>query len=278
MAVCQNRRVVNAVNPWPFAALLVDRTALGVLRLNSPVLSRLRFLLLQVRNPDDPMRSQEVTCFCQALGCEPTRMETFDLTSGEQLSRPLLDEFDVVLIGGSGDYSVAEGGPWWPAAETSMQLLYDTAKPTFASCWGFQALARALGGYVVTDLSRAEVGTITVTLNEPAFDDPVFAAAPREMLVQSGHQDIVDRIPEDAVCLVSSDRVANEAMTFPGRPIYATQFHPELTRAHLVQRIITYPQYIEKTVEVGLDEFIAGFRETPECNLLLRRFVDVVFG
>ena len=224
------------------------------------------------------MGPQEVGCFSRALGCDRDQMRTFDLTLGRELDHLILRGIDLVLIGGSGDYSVAEGGPWWPATEKSMQLLHDANRPLFASCWGFQAMSRALGGQVVTDLSRAEIGTISVTLNTPALDDPVFSAVPREMLVQSGHQDIVDRIPADAVCLASSDRVVNEAMTFPGRPIYATQFHPELTREDFVQRIITYPQYIETTTGIGLEEFIAGCRDTPESNSLLRRFIDVVFS
>ena len=42
----------------------------------------IRYLLLQVRNQDDPMRPQEVGCFARALGCEPTQIRTFDLLDG----------------------------------------------------------------------------------------------------------------------------------------------------------------------------------------------------
>ena len=45
-------------------------------------IKRLRFLLLQVRNTDDPMRVQEVHCFARALGCGQEQIHVFDLLTG----------------------------------------------------------------------------------------------------------------------------------------------------------------------------------------------------
>ena len=85
--------------------------------------SSVKYLLLQVRDADDPMISQERTCFCEAVECKPHQLDVFDLTQGRQLSARRLSDVDIVLIGGSGNYSVAERGDWWLAAEESMQLL-----------------------------------------------------------------------------------------------------------------------------------------------------------
>ena len=123
------------------------------------------FLLLQVRNCDDPMRQQEVDCFARAFQCDPCQILVHDLLAGAPtLSQ--LDAVDMVVLGGSGDYSVAEGGDWLPPVLEAMRELFDLSKPTFASCWGFQALAKALGGEVVTDLRRAELGTVEVFLTD----------------------------------------------------------------------------------------------------------------
>ena len=119
------------------------------------------FLLLQARNFDDPMRLQEVGCFSRALRCDPEQIELFDLLTGAP-DDSRLGRVDVVLLGGSGDYSVAQGGSWLGPALGAMRHLVEIAKPTFASCWGSQAMARALGGEVVTDMDRAELGTIEV--------------------------------------------------------------------------------------------------------------------
>ncbi|MEO2032402.1 MAG: type 1 glutamine amidotransferase [Planctomycetaceae bacterium] len=244
--------------------------------MNVSISSSLRILLVQVRNPDDPMKTQEVECFRAALQCDRSQIEVFDLTRGTVFTTTRLRHSDLVVIGGSGDYSVAEGGPWWASAAENMVMLHDISKPVFASCWGFQAMARALGGEVVTDLSRAEVGTIQVSPTPEARQDPVFREVPVVMDVQSGHQDIVESLPADAVCLASSDRVTNQALMFRGKPIYATQFHPELTRRALIERIRTYPQYVENIAGVTIDEFTDQCRETPDSMQLLRRFVHLI--
>ncbi len=232
------------------------------------------FLLLQVRNPDDPMREHEVECFSRALRCNRDQSRVFDLLSGVP-TEPELDEVDVVLLGGSGDYSVAKGGPWLPAALETMRQLHETSKPTFASCWGFQAMARAMGGEVVTDRSRAEVGTHWLELTPEGKKDPVFGPLGDRFPVLIGHEDIVTRLPEGATLLASSASVENEAFRFVGRPIYCTQFHPELDRDGIITRIAQYPAYLRLAGHDTLEEFSAATPETPETEAILRRVVKV---
>ena len=236
-----------------------------------------RYLLLQVRDPDDPMREHEIQCFARSFRCSVDQIRIFDLLSGVP-SDHTLDEVDVVLLGGSGDYSVAKGGPWLPAALKTMQELYEYSKPTFASCWGFQAMARAMGGEVVTDHALAEVGTVTLESTPEGLRDPVFGPLGRHFQVQIGHEDIVTRLPAGAVLLASSDRVANEAFRFEGKPIYCTQFHPELDRLGIIKRVGYYPAYLPLTGHATLDEFAAATPETPETEAILRRFITEVFG
>ena len=238
---------------------------------------KLRFMLFQVRNPDDPMRSQEVDCFARALCCDRRQICVTSILQGVP-TRAALDRVDMVLLGGSGDYSVAAGGDWLPAALDTMRELHDWSKPTFASCWGFQAMARALGGEVLTDLNRAELGTTTLRLTEAGQCDPVFGAMPQPFLGQSGHQDVVDRLPPQAELLASSRRVANQAFRIAGKPIYCTQFHPELTRATLLERLRTYPQYVRKIAGVPYEEFAATCVEAAESETLIRRATQLYFG
>ena len=236
-----------------------------------------RFLLLQVRNADDPMREHEVESFARAFRCPPDRIHVFDLLSGA-LSNEERDRADVVLLGGSGDYSVVSGGPWLPAALETMRELHESSKPTFASCWGFQAMARALGGEVVKNHDQAEVGTVTLTLTTEGERDPVFGPLGSRFQVQIGHEDIVTKLPRGAVLLASSDRVENEAFRLEGAPIYCTQFHPELDRAGLIARLETYPEYLPLTGHTTLEEIAAATPETPETEAILRRFLRIVFG
>lgn len=236
-----------------------------------------RFLLLQVREPGDPMAAHEALAFRRALGLEEDQLGVFDLLT-DAPPPGLFDRIDVVLIGGSGDHSVVRGGPWLSAALGAMETLYERSIPTFASCWGFQALARALGGRVVTDHGRAEVGVLRLDLTEAGRRDPVFGPLGSGFPVVIGHEDIVDELPEGAVSLASSATIENEALMFPGKPIYATQFHPELDRDDLIQRIAAYPPYLELTGARSIEEFRAVTPETPGATSLLRRFVEEVVG
>ncbi len=238
---------------------------------------RLRFLLLQIRNADDPIRVQERLCFAQALQCEVEQIDLFDLLSGVP-SAQQLNRVDMVLLGGSGHYSAAGEGAWLDQAMESLREVYDLAKPTFASCWGFQAMARALGGQVVHDPERAELGTIEITCTEAGTDDPVFQTLGERFDAQAGHEDRVAELPPGAIRLALTDRVDNQAYRFADRPIYATQFHPELNRDDLIGRVRAYPEYVERIAGEPIERFIARCRETPQAASLLPRFVEHVFG
>src|SRR5215212_615305 len=67
---------------------------------------QLRYLLLQTRNTGDPMAAQEVRCFARALECNISAISVFDLI-GSAPSLDTLQQADMLLLGGSGHYSVA---------------------------------------------------------------------------------------------------------------------------------------------------------------------------
>jgi GMP synthase (glutamine-hydrolysing) len=240
------------------------------------MMQRLRYLLLQTRNASDPMRAQEVRCFANMLGCEISAIEVLDLL-GTPVPAHKLAEADMLLLGGAGHYTAAGEGEWLERALETMRAIHRLAKPTFASCWGFQAMSRALGGQCIHDLPNAEVGTIELKLTEAGHKDPLFGSLPPVFAAQAGHEDRVIELPPDAVLLASSGRVAEQAFRFEGRPIYCTQFHPELDRAAIMERVVAYPEYVARIARVPLDEFVHSVRETPEANSLLQRFVEMMF-
>ncbi len=237
----------------------------------------IRYLLFQMRRPDDSMRTHEVEAFARTLGCSPERITAIDLIQ-DPPTPSMLAAHDMVLIGGAGDYSVPEGGPWLEAALDAMRDLHALSKPTFASCWGFQALAKALGGSVVSDITRAELGTCELQLTQAGQRDPVFRQLGASFYAQVGHHDTVDVLPADAVPLARSPLVDNHAFRIQGKPIYATQFHPELRIQEMKDRLRNYPQYTEGIAGMSIESFVAGLRETPLANNLLKAFVAQVFA
>ena len=236
----------------------------------------LRYLLLQVRNPNDPMRRHEVEAFARALPAHPDRISVFDLLTGDLTARHLTS-IDMVLLGGSGHYSAAAEGLWLERALDSLRMVHASGKPTFASCWGFQALARAMGGRVIHDLSRAEVGTHKLYLTDAGRRDPVFGPLGESFSAQMGHEDCVDVLPAGAVLLASSERLQNQAYRFEDRPIYCTQFHPELNRRDMLLRVRNYPEYVENIAGIPFQRFEELLEETPASEAILQRFVRFAF-
>jgi GMP synthase (glutamine-hydrolysing) len=223
------------------------------------------------------MGPQEVRCFARALGCAESAVQVFDFLNAS----PTVDELqraDMLLLGGSGHYSAAGETEWLERALDCLLDIHRIAKPTFASCWGFQAMSRAMGGRCVNDLPNAELGTIDLELTQEGCADPIFGPLPARFAAQTGHEDHVVELPPNAVLLASSATIKEQAFRFENRPIYCTQFHPELDRTAMLERVIAYPDYIERNTRVSHEEFIQTLRETPEANGLLRRFVEHVFG
>jgi GMP synthase (glutamine-hydrolysing) len=244
---------------------------------------KLRYLLLQTRNPGDPMAAQEVRCFARALDCDISAIEVFDLL-GSAPTTEKLQSADMILLGGSGHYSVASEptgssarSEWLDRTFDCMREIHRLRKPTFASCWGFQAMARALGGQCINDLPNAEIGTIKLQLTDAGRTDPVFGILPPIFDGHAGHEDHVIQLPPDAVLLASSSRVKEQAFRFIGRPIYCTQFHPELDRAAMLERVIAYPEYVARIARISYDDFIHSVHATPEANGLLKSFVKQFF-
>tara|TARA_Y100000589_G_scaffold332017_1_gene388603 strand:+ start:3777 stop:4511 length:735 start_codon:yes stop_codon:yes gene_type:complete len=214
-----------------------------------------KILLLQARKEKDPMILHEKLCFQKQLKYQFNQLDSLDLIRDEiQIEK--LERYDAFIIGGSGDFSVATGGPWFKKVCKIVKYLYNNNKVTFASCWGFQLMAKAMGGEVKNNINQAELGTTKLWLTKQGEVDKIFKNLPLFFFAQMGHEDIVTKLPEDAILLASSKKVKNQAFRFMNKPIYCTQFHPELTKADLKKRMQTYPQYVHKILGISQKEFL----------------------
>ena len=231
----------------------------------------LRFLLLQVRNPKDPMLQHEVQCFARTLPAPIDQIGVFDLLSGA-LDPATLAAADMILLGGSGDYSAAGEGAWLERALDSLRAVHASGKPTFASCWGFQGMARAMGGRVENVPEISEIGTYSLFLTYEGLRDPIFGPLGQEFRAQMGHEDHVVELPPRTTLLASSKRVPYQAYRFDDAPIYCTQFHPELRAKDLALRLSRYTRY-EAYLDGTLPEFHDSISDTPETERIIARFV-----
>ena len=230
-------------------------------------------LLLQVR--DEPRaEEQERLCFLEAAGLRAERLTCHNLVREPRVSWSRVRRADVVMVGGAGAHTVTREYPFSrPLRETLLRLV-DEGKPFFGSCYGHHALVEALGGLVVTDHATGEVGTFAVDLTEAGRRDPLFDGLPSRFPVQLGHHDRVARLPRTLVELAASDRCRYQALRVPGRPIYSTQFHSEMTVEHMTARLIWYRDgYLAERATP--EEVSRMLRPSDDSARLIRRFFEL---
>lgn len=241
-------------------------------------MKNIRVLLLQARQVNDAARIEERESFAVRAGLPVENMVPFDLLSGYPTLAEV-QQYDALMVGGSGDYYVSKGNlPNFTAVLDLLREVAEVSHPLFASCFGFQLLVKALGGEIVYDPVGMEVGTFPVTLTEAGQQDNLFSYFPPTFRAQLGRKDKASVLPPTAVGLAHSHHCPYQAIRLPGKPIWGTQFHPELTKATNLARFKRYLDgYAALKSPDELQEMFDKFDDSPETEDLLARFIQLVF-
>ncbi len=237
----------------------------------------LKLLLLQARRAEDPARHEERVSFAKRLRVPLDAIVPYDLLQGPP-SLEKVRAHKAVLVGGSGEFDVSKWNlPHQDATLQRLREIVDLGLPMFASCFGFQLMVQALGGNIINDPDTTEIGTFPIYLTEAAKNDELFGILPDEFMAQLGHKERAEVMPPGVITLAYSDKVAYEAMRIPGKPIWATQFHPELDlEDHLVRFRRYLHIYAHLFTEEQIQEMLDSFQPSPETEKLLPRFMEIV--
>ena len=237
-----------------------------------------QYVLIQARNPDDVAKQEERTSFANQLGISIENIESFDIFS-QDMDCGYLERFDAILVGGSGEYSVLDDTAIIHRFNDFIGECSALNKPMFASCFGFQALVLALGGEIVKAPSRAEVRTFQLTTLQTAKETTVFSGLPEYFYAQLGHQDQASKIPSSTVNVASSALTENQALYVKGYPVFATQFHPELTSDDNRLRFQRY-MHVYGTLfgNEEAERILNSHKPSPEANHLLKVFHSFVLN
>jgi GMP synthase (glutamine-hydrolysing) len=229
-----------------------------------------RVLLIQIRDHPGAER-QERDCFVEFSGLPAAAFRFHNVLADPHLPWREIEDADAVILGGAGAHSVTEVHEFTAPLAAQVERMVQAAKPLFGSCFGHQFLARALGGRVITDLERKELGTHPVELTAAGRADPLFAGLPGSFDVQFGHHDRVVRLPAGAVELARSTLCPNQAFRIGELPVWGCQFHVELDERRILERARIYQEgYLPGEAELA--RFAATLRPTPVASTLLRRF------
>lgn len=233
-------------------------------------------LLLQIRDPaNEPALLQERGCFRDMSGLASPRLTAVNLVTEPNLTWEWVDRFEVLLIGGAGSHSVTVEYPFTAPLAAVVRRWVEEGRPLLGSCWGHQFVAWALGGAVVTDGAREEVGTFDIHLTPEGQEDPLLAGLPATFPVHLGHHDVVSELPPGMIEMAYSDLGRNQVVRCVGKPVYGTQFHLEMTMERMAARLRMYPgEYLSQG---DLDQHIQRIlRPTPDAEGLLCRFLSTL--
>lgn len=236
---------------------------------------QLRLLLLQIRD-DAGVRAEEHASFARYAGLAQDQIDVLNVFSTPTFSHAALAGYDALLVGGASEASVLEPDSY-PFVDDSIALLQHCVAadiPVFASCFGFQLAVLALGGTIVRDAADYEMGTPRINLTTAAASDPLFSDTPNGFCAVAVHKERAPELP--ASCeLLAYTAACPHAFRVRGKPFWAFQFHPEVDRATLVERLTHFQaQYTAGTEQ--LQSVLDSAEETPESNRLVRTFVEKV--
>src|SRR5690606_40607063 len=96
--------------------------------------------------------------------------------------------------------------------------------PVLGICYGFQTMAKQLGGEV-TKTGRREYGATPITVAEAGV---LLADQPTAQTAWMSHGDHVTRAPDGFTVLASSEATPVAAFADDNRRLYGGQWHPEV--------------------------------------------------
>ncbi len=146
---------------------------------------------------------------------------------------------------------VLTGGPqsvYSPDAPGVDPALLEAGVPVFGMCYGFQAMAKALGGEVERT-GRSEYGATPMRRSET--ESTLFAGQPTEQSVWMSHGDAVTRPPAGAVVTASTPGAPVAAFEDDERRLYGVQWHPEVKHSAFGQSVLE--NFLRRGAGLGAD-------------------------
>lgn len=233
------------------------------------------FLLLSTR-PEDDAALGELASFLRFTGLSERDLVWLRLER-EPLGGIDLDDYSGILLGGS-PFNSGERhkSDLQLRVEADLSRLLDQVVPRdfpfFGACYGVGTLGLYVGGVVDTTYSEP-VSAVTVSVTEAGRADPLLADLPEQFAAYVGHKEALAALPPGAVLLATAEACPVQMFRL-GENMYATQFHPELDEAAIVERIYVYANHGYFPPETR-DAVIDSVRGAPvgSAHLLLEAFV-----
>ncbi|MCP4598327.1 type 1 glutamine amidotransferase [Neptuniibacter sp.] len=236
---------------------------------------QLKLLLLQIRDGHQ-VRQEELESFAEYCELKIEQIDVLNVFDTPDFPDTAADQYDALLVGGASEANVLLPETY-PFVEQCQQLILrcaQTDKPVFASCFGFQLAVLALGGEILHREKDFEMGTVPISLEYSVWQDPIFRDTPDNFYAVSVHKQYASSLPKDCISLAYTEQCIH-AFRLKDKPFWAFQFHPEVDKRILVERLTFYKEKYTDG-DGHLDEVLSSAQETPQSNALMGKFVQRV--
>ena len=235
----------------------------------------LKILLMQIRE-DEQVAKEELNSFANHAGLKPCQLEVLNCFETPVFDETVLKGYDSLWVGGASEANVLQPQQYTFMESAKKLLLYccENNIPVFASCFGFQLAILALSGEIVDSDGEYEMGTIPISLAKSSKHDLLLHDTPEQFLAVSVHKQKAIKLPLRAELLAYTDTCLH-VIKVKNKPFWAFQFHPEVDLQILIERLTIYQECYTEGSE-HLSQVLSSAKETPESNVLMRKFVDRV--
>ncbi|MCB9811168.1 MAG: type 1 glutamine amidotransferase [Candidatus Nomurabacteria bacterium] len=227
---------------------------------------------------------QEQTCIRREIkgNTDVDFIDALDKTIDWNFPEVIMSGYDGVILGGSGEFDF-DGNRCEDDEKRRIsyellgqlrplfQYIFDNDIPTLGICYGHQLLGAFAGAQVCYSEQQKKTCTHQVKLLVDKNEYFLFTDLPDTFDAHYAHKDILDRIPDNAVLLMSGgDKCEVSALRYK-KNIYTVQFHPELTYGDMMGRIKESPGYLPDGAAV--EEI---FKDDIQSNKILFNFSKMV--
>lgn len=185
--------------------------------------------------------------------------------AGGRLPESLDGHAGLMVMGGSMDAYADETCPWLPPTRSLVRRAAAEGVPTLGICLGHQLVTVALGGRVHQNPAGKQIGVLPVGWLPEAADDPLFGALPGSDVAVQWNDDVVERLPEDAVHVARAPGGEVQAARF-APTVWGVQWHPE-AGAEIVRHWADHDR--DRTSAQGID-VDAHVRQVADATDALR--------
>lgn len=225
----------------------------------------IKLLILQVRDDKEGL-VQEQASFRRILKNSNIDITFFSFFEKRKLNYTY---FDGIIIGGS-PYSITQKYHWISKLLIDIIEINNRKIPLLGICFGFQAIAKALGGTTVKDKKLSEFGSFRVLLEDRNWEDNFLSRMPKMFYVQQGHEDYVATLPKKAIILARNSNNLVEAARFSSTSV-GVQFHPEMSIEDMMRRY----RLVFKANNTMSKEFRKKLHPSP-ASIIVTNFVTSI--